>query len=279
MIADEFHIVRFQNGVYDLLAHRFVPSAGADVGSGAGSVNGSGAGPVAGPSTGYDYRDFDREDPLLATLDGIIRSGQPDREVREYVLCSVAGRLDGVIRDQRIDVWVGPSARRIAELVRVALGNYSVVLPSGILTGERSPPSELPSMSVSTLRDRLLATVHLDGDEDGGRLNEPVVLDIVSGEPFEVRGLFGDPCLIRPRFGLLVTAEGVDAVNTSHGGLVRRMRVSTWHTVPDFDPFLLRQALIWLLLNVYHPLYQSQGLRIPASMVQMAQTVSSVNAV
>lgn len=85
-------LVGFENGVYDLNAGKFRPGYPDD---------------LVARSTGYKYREFTRNDPIIQDIEKFFRSIQPEEDMLKYIMCYIASLFEGSNKDQKFMVWTG----------------------------------------------------------------------------------------------------------------------------------------------------------------------------
>lgn len=86
------HLIGFENGVYDLKNHVFRRGSPDD---------------LVSMSVGYDYINYNENDPEIKTVEKYFKQVQVDEDMREYILRLISSFLDGKVADQQFVLWTG----------------------------------------------------------------------------------------------------------------------------------------------------------------------------
>lgn len=158
------------------------------------------------------------------------------------------------------------------------LGRYFDTLPITVLTRKRGGSSNA-TPELANKRGRRMVVFQEPEDDD--KIYVGFMKELTGGDWIMARPLFKDPFRFKPQFKLLLTCNKLPYIPSTDGGTWRRLRVSPWESefvdgVPNpakkqfpkdynlVDKFeKWRQPLIWLLLNMYYPIFKTDGIEEP----------------
>ena len=106
------HLLRFDNGVYNLLTHQFCQIEHNDSDS---------------FTTGYDYVEFPESDETVISVKNFLTQLFPDHATYNLALNKLASFLKGGNPDGNFSAWVGSGNNgksRLAELLKLSFGDY-----------------------------------------------------------------------------------------------------------------------------------------------------------
>ena len=89
------YLIGFNNGIYDLDSGTFRSGKPED---------------YVSMSVEYDYVDFNGNEPVFDDLDRYFKNLFKNIEIREYVLRSLASRLEGQNNNCQINIWTGSAS-------------------------------------------------------------------------------------------------------------------------------------------------------------------------
>lgn len=260
-LDDNPFLIGFNNGIYDLKNKCFRDGKAND---------------YVSLSTGYDYKEHSLDDPKLKEIEEFFKKVQRDDDMREYILTLIASYLEGINKSQRIIIWHGLGSNGISttlDLIRYIFGDYFGVLPNTILT------RKMASFGAPEFADkkgkRFLIIQELDHNDT---INIGMMKALASSDT--ITGItHSDVYSYTPQFKLVLPCNFLPKLPFNDGGIWMRLRVATWESEfvdkPSLphqyikDPNLLeklrtcKEALMWLLLNVYYSKYLEEGLKEP----------------
>jgi P4 family phage/plasmid primase-like protien len=151
---------------------------------------------------------------------------------------------------------------------------YFATLPPTVLTQKRGSSSAATPELANKFGKRVIILQEPEGDD---KINVGFMKNITGQDKIEARPLFGDPFQYTPLFKLLLACNHLPSIPSDDGGTWRRIRVIDFMikftsnpqgpnermTDPELREKMKNwnQAFMWLLINVYYPLYkENKGL-------------------
>jgi P4 family phage/plasmid primase-like protien len=254
-------LVGFNNGVYDLRNRCFRSGCPDD---------------YLTFSVGYDYENrFTENSQEVIEVQNFFESLQIEKEVAIYILVYIASILDGDAEDQNFIMWTGVGSNgksTIMELLISTLGDYFGMVPITLLTQKRGSSSGATPELADKAGKRLLAMNETEHDDV---IHIGYMKELTGGDLILARPLFGDPFYYKPQFHMLLLCNTLPNIPSTDKGTWRRIRavpfpiefVSGPCTKPNQKPRdktlktkmkNWNKPLIWLLLNVYYPMYKDK---------------------
>ena len=266
-LDENIDLIGFENGVYDLKNKEFRDGLPED---------------KISFSTGYNYNlDYSFEHPDIIEVERIIKSIQPNDEIRIFMLAHIASILRGGNRDQIIVFWIGPGGSNgkstMEKFAEYAFGDYCQQMENTVLTRPR-PGSSAPTPELSNKKGVRITLIHEPEQSDkiyGGTLKQFTGQDKIT-----TRGLYEKKQVsFIPQFKMILIANYFSEFTSINDGAVwRRIKAIEFNqrfvVKPNpnnpnehkIDKDLvhkleyLKGAFMWLLLNKYYPLYEKKGL-------------------
>jgi len=252
-------LIGFNNGVYDLRNRCFRPGCPDD---------------YVTFSTGYDYESkFTINSPEVKEVQQFFESLQMEKDVAIYILVYIASILDGDAEDQNFIIFNGGGSNgksTIIELLIAALGDYYGMVPISLLTQKRGSSSSATPELADKAGKRLLV---MNETEHNDVIHIGYMKELTGGDLILARPLYGDPFYYKPQFHMLLLCNTLPNIPSTDKGTWRRIKavpfpmefVSGPCTKPNQKPRdktlktkmkNWNKPLIWLLLNVYYPMYK-----------------------
>ena len=206
----DVNLLGFENGIYDLARGEFREGRPDD---------------YVSFSTGINYVPFVEDHPAVREVVRFWESVQPDREIREYVLLTLASCLSGVIREERFHIWTGSGSNGKSlsvSLFEKSLGQYCCKFPVTLLTQKRAASSSA-TPEIARAKGRRFAVLQEPSEDE--RLNVGQLKELSGGDTVQTRELFKAPCEWRPQFKLFLLCNQLPHVPSDDGGTWRRIRV------------------------------------------------------
>ncbi len=91
-LDQNIYLIGFANGVYDLKNKIFRKGEPND---------------LIRKHVGYDYKTFERDDPIIKEIEAFLESIQPEKDMRDYLCAYIASFLEGSNKDQKFMIWTG----------------------------------------------------------------------------------------------------------------------------------------------------------------------------
>lgn len=262
-LDNNIYLIGFENGIYDLKNNIFRPGLPND---------------YVSYSTKIDYIEYDENDVNIKHVYDLFRKIQPDNELFEYLLTSLASYLDGQIASEKFIIWTGTGSNGkslTVEFFEEVFGDYCTKLPVSLITKSRGSSSAASPEIAKTLGKRFCV---LQEPEAQDKINVGLMKEITGGDKIEARGLYKDPVIFKPQFKLLLTCNELPNIPSNDGGTWRRLRVLPFKsefvdnpTKPNQflkDPYLCEklveygEAFMSILIH-YYKKYSKYGLKEP----------------
>ena len=227
-------------------------------------------------STGYDYKVYDINHSDVKYIENFIKNIMPVDDDCKYLNCYIASLLQGGNAEQIILFWTGSGANgkgTLTKLLMKALGNYACTVDVTLLTQKRGNSSSAKPELADKKGKRWLQMQEPDGDD---KLQLGYLKLLTGEDEIQARALYHDPFYYVPQFGITLSFNEFPELERVDGGVVRRIKVLNFtqkfvdHPTKTNEHkkdnkleeklFSMRQAYIWLLINVYYPLYCDKGL-------------------
>jgi len=265
-LDQNIYLVGFANGVYDLKNKIFRKGEPDD---------------MIRKNVGYNYKEFKRDDPIILEIEAFLESIQPEKDMRDYLGAYVASFLEGSNKDQKFMIWTGSGQNgkgSLIDLIDITFNGtdegYFATLPPTVLTQKRGSSSAATPELATKFGKRIIILQEPEGDD---KINVGFMKNITGQDKIEARPLYGDPFQYTPLFKLLLACNHLPAIPSDDGGTWRRIRVIDFiikftsnpqgpnerMTDPELREKMKKwnQAFMWLLINVYYPLYkENKGL-------------------
>lgn len=266
-LDENIDLVGFENGVYDLKKKEFRDGIPED---------------KISFSTGYNYNmDYSFEHPDIIEVERIVKSIQPNNEIRTFMLCHIASILRGGNRDQIIVFWIGPGGSNgkstMEKFAEYAFGDYCQQMENTVLTRPR-PGSSAPTPELSNKKGVRITLIHEPEQSDkiyGGTLKQFTGQDKIT-----TRGLYEKKQVsFIPQFKMILIANYFSEFTSINDGAVwRRIKAIEFNQKFVVKPNpnnpnehkidkdlvhkleFLKGAFMWLLVNKYYILYEEKGL-------------------
>lgn len=204
------HMIGFENGVFDLDSLEFREGRPDD---------------FVSFSTGINYVPYDATDPSLAQIQDFLEKVLPNKNVREYVLCVLAGALNGHIREERFHVWTGSGSNgksKTIELFEKSFGDYCCKFPVTLLTQKRAA-SNAASSEIARAKGKRFGVLQEPSEDE--KLNIGLMKELTGGDKIMTRKLYSEPQEWKPQWTLALLCNHLPNVPSDDGGTWRRIRV------------------------------------------------------
>lgn len=133
---------------------------------------------------------FPAQEDYKIEVEGIIRDIFPDDDIYRYFMRFCGSLLIPGNRDKLFMVWSGTGDNGksvLARLIELALGEYSIKLPTSLVTGKRGGSgAATPEMAI--IEKRLIAFLQEPGYNE--RLHIGIVKELTGNDSIYVRGLY-----------------------------------------------------------------------------------------
>jgi P4 family phage/plasmid primase-like protien len=210
MLDANLHLIGFENGVYDLQRHEFREGRPDD---------------YVSNSTHINYVPYCEDHPTVREIHRFYEQVHPDKEVREYVLRSLASALSGVIREERFNIWTGCGSNGKSinvSLMEKAFGDYCCKFPVTLLTQKRAA-SNAATSEIARAKGKRFAVLQEPSEDE--RLNIGLMKELSGGDTIMARQLYREPVEFKPQFKMWLLCNQLPQVPSDDGGTWRRIRV------------------------------------------------------
>jgi P4 family phage/plasmid primase-like protien len=259
------YLIGFQNGVYDLSQMLFRESKCND---------------YISLSTGYDY--VDTIDAVAEKeLELFLESIMPDDNDRQYLLKLLSSGLIGRNDNELFHIFTGAGRNgksKLAELVKLTLGEYFSVFSSSFLTSKFGASEQASPQLMSLNKVRLAMGSEPDHNS---KLNATLIKSLSGNDTITGRKLYGEQQTFKPVFKIILLCNNIPEIDSSDNAVWMRCRVLPFPTSFVANPVLSHEKTIDLhlahkipnwrlpffrLLLKYYQLYEKDGLEITPNM-------------
>lgn len=259
-LDENYDLIGFNNGVYDLLNEEFREGRPDD---------------YISKSTNNDYIPFKKSHPHFDKMTRLFEQILPDPEVRKYFLLTLATCVSGHNKEEKLYIATGSGSNGkslLFNLVGLALGEYYLSCQITIITRKRGGSGQA---SPELLRLKGARCGCFQETDDGERLNVGMMKEITGNDKFVVRGLYSDPIEVKPQIKFFLACNQLPSVPSIDGGTWRRLRVTNFgskfvekpHKTNEFliDPTLKDKIKDWapLFISYLIHLYITEYKKVP----------------
>jgi P4 family phage/plasmid primase-like protien len=156
-------------------------------------------------STNIPYKIFDPQSPVMRELIDFLQKVFPVENIMKYFVRFISSCLEGGNKDKIFSIWsgLGDNGKSVlVNLISLAFGEYSVKLPTSLVSGKRSQSaSATPELA---MMEGVLISFLQEPDETE-RMNLGIVKELTGNDSLYVRGLFekGKNISIKSKFVLI----------------------------------------------------------------------------
>lgn len=251
------YLIGFENGVYDLNEMSFRDGMPSD---------------MVSKTVGYDYEEYDMDDPIFEQILTFFSQVHTDEEMREYTLTFLASILRGK-PDQKAHIWTGGGGNgksATVDLVKRMIGDYFGVLPVTVITVKNKSSSNARPELADKFGKRFLV---IQEPEHNDVVFVGQMKELTGEDTLHARPLYGDPFEFTPMFTIVLTCNNLPHIPSTDRGTWRRLRVTPFESEfveanpvgpkqflgdeelkEKFDSWI--KPLVWLLLNKYYAIYK-----------------------
>ena len=207
-LDENYDLIGFNNGVYDLEAEQFREGRPDD---------------YISKTTNVDYYPFNESNPYVPKMLKFFREILPIESVRKHMLLSLSSCVAGHNKDEKLRITTGSGGNGkslLFSLVKLALGEYYISCPITIITRKRNSSNQA---SPELLRIKGARCGCFQETDDGEKLNVGMMKEITGGDDFMVRGLFADPVEIKPQIKFFLACNQLPMLPSVDGGVIRRL--------------------------------------------------------
>lgn len=275
-----FHLIGFENGVYDLDKLEFRDGVYED---------------YISMTSGINYYHHDEDDENLLDVLKFVEEVLPKRNVREYVLKLMSTFLHGAVKQEKFHIWTGCGGNgksKLIDLFQNSFRDYCCPLPVTHLTKERGRSEGANSALATTKNKRFVVLQEPESNEE---LKVGELKMLTGGDTVPVRDLYKKQEFIKPQFKMVLTCNALPSLSSTDRGVWRRISVVEFISVftdkPDPNEkyhFMINESLgenlaaegpwpepfIYLLIE-YYKKYLKSGLSEPAEVRKYTEEYQS----
>ncbi len=279
-IDDNEYLLGFTNGVLDLTTCIFRDGKPED---------------YISKNTGYDYKEFNWEDPEIIEVQDFLLKVFPDPELRRYFLEYAASLLKGKNSNKNFVVMSGDrgdNAKSITiEFLEAVLGEYAVKLPTSLLVGKRTQSAAANPELARTAGIRFASLQEPDGSDV---INIGILKELTGNDKFYARGMYKEGTDIRPMFKISLICNKLPKLKESDSAVFNRIEVLTFESWFPKDQTLvpktfeeqmakkifprdssfseklpnMRQAFMWYLVQIFKEIKKKGYSRKPDKVLE-----------
>tara|TARA_Y100000996_G_scaffold414633_1_gene406099 strand:- start:516 stop:3245 length:2730 start_codon:yes stop_codon:yes gene_type:complete len=205
-------LVAFQNGVYDLKANKFRDGLPTD---------------YLSIQMGISYnKDLTYEDQSVKDVFEFLEKVFPDKSVRQYFMDTSSDVFVGGNANKHVIFWSGEgdNAKSVTQTIfEKMLGQYSVKLPTSLITGKRTASSAASPELVRAGNGVRWAVLQEPDQKDV--INIGLLKELSGNDTFYARGLFQAGGEINPMFKLVLICNEPPQLPNSDKATWNRIRV------------------------------------------------------
>jgi len=212
-LDENYDLIGFNNGVYDLLKEEFRDGRPDD---------------YISKTTNNDYIPFKKSNPYFDKMNKLFEQILPDPSVRKYFLMTLATCVSGHNKEEKLYIATGSGSNGkslLFTLVGLALGEYYLSCQITIITRKRGGSGQA---SPELLRLKGARCGCFQETDDGEKLNVGMMKEITGNDKFVVRGLYSDPIEVKPQIKFYLACNQLPSVPSIDGGTWRRLRVTNF---------------------------------------------------
>lgn len=273
------YLIGFDNGIYDLKNMIFRKGKPDD---------------YVSISVGYDYQEYDINDPIIQKIKNYFKSLFPEDEVCDYILRYLSSRLEGKNTNNQFNIWTGKASNGksvFTSLLQKLYGNYYYTLEHTAITGKRVS-SEAATPALAGLKGKRIVIIQEPDSND--EIKIAFIKQLSGGQDrISVRRLYKDVITFIPQCEFILICNSIPNLNNVDQGIARRLSVVNFNTtfVHNRTPNPAKHEakadnniihyiesnewtapLMWLLINIYYKEYKQFGLLKPSSVMYATQS-------
>lgn len=215
------YLIAFQNGIFDLLNHRFRAGRPDD---------------YISTKMPIHYREFDPLDDEVVEVESFFEKIFPDETVREYFLNISSEIFVGGNSHKIVQVWSGDgdNGKSVTQtLFEKMLGAYNVKLPTSLLVGKRTQSSSACPELCRAGNGVRFAMVQEPDKKDV--INVGILKELSGNDTFFARGLYKEGGEITPMFKLAMICNETPKLPYDDKAAWNRIRVIPFESVFTTD--------------------------------------------
>ena len=257
------NLIGFKNGVYDLVGKMFRKGCPED---------------YVSKSIKYSYKEFTPDHEEVKEVEDLFSTIQPEKDMKLFLMCYLASLLEGGNKDQKLMILIGVGANgkgTMLDLLSLAFEAYYGTVPITLLTQKRKGSSNATPELADKQNVRALGMQETEPDD---KLHVSFMKELTGQDKIMARPLYGDPFYYTPQFKIMIACNALPEIDSDDNGTWRRIMVIDFTQVFTSRPNpnnknerkaklglrerlpFLKEAFMWMLINIYFPIYKEKGL-------------------
>ena len=222
-LDENYHLIGFENGVYDLNLKMFRKGHPDD---------------HISMCTNNHYTKWNKNNPYAHPIKDFFEKILPNKDVRNYFLSRLSTCVSGENREEKFYFCTGSGSNGkslVFQLANEALGDYAISCPITIITRKRGA-SNAASPELARMKGPRMGVYQEPGNDE--ELNVGIFKELSGNDKFMVRGLYQEPIEVKPQLKHWMTMNEKPIINSDDGGTWRRLRVIDFNSkfVENPDP-------------------------------------------
>ena len=208
--SDAF-LIGFNNGIYDLRIHKIRDGKPED---------------YICTKINYDYKEYTEYDLDVIGIHEFLEKLFPDPELKTYFLDTTCEIFEGYNKQKIIQCWIGVGDNGksiLMNLLTLALGKYSVKIPTAFITGKKTPSGSACPELARTGGGVRLVTLQEPSRKD--EANSGTLKELSGNDPFYTRDLFKSGGEVKPMFKMICISNYALKMDNEDAALWNRLRV------------------------------------------------------
>lgn len=270
------HLLCFTNGVYDLEEDKFRDGLPED---------------YCYQCTHIPYIGFHPEDPVYKEIQYYLETVFVEYDVRDYMLKLLASFLNGNVTDEKFYFWTGSgsnSKSKFVSLYQKCLGDYSMTIPTTLLTEKQGKASEANS-ALASIRNKRFTPMN-ESPDPKSQVQIGLLKQLTGGDTVSTRDVFQSQYQFKTHMRMVYIANKIPGFTETDFATWRRIRNiifrSTFVDAKDYngqprhfikDPALEHSKMpkwppyFMALLLHYYKIYKEEGLQEPEDVVNTSK--------
>ena len=209
-LDENYDIIGFNNGVYDLKEKRFRDGRPED---------------YLTMTTGIDYQELDTDSEEYKSVIQLMEDIHPEKEQREYVYTLMSTWVAGHHKEETLHLFNGSGSNGKSvtfELCKYAFGDYFMSVPITLLTRKRGA-TENASPVLAQLKGKRLGV--LQEPEEGEKMSVGLMKELTGNDEISARPMYEAPIRFKPQIKFAIPCNILPEIPARDEGTWRRLRV------------------------------------------------------
>lgn len=230
-LDESYHLLNFNNGIYDLDTHNFRPARAND---------------FISLSTKNNYIYYEQKDPIISELLNLLNKIIPSDEDRNTLFYFLNMFLKGGVKLEPLFILNGPdlfAKKFITNLLVKSLGDYICKLPTNLI----SKDDEFNPLNTSMYYTKGKRIAVIEVYDDSKEISETKLRELTNGEVILTRKYYNFPIEFKPQFSIILCCENFIINNHNSIYIDDSLHQNTYLLNIDVNRY--KEALISLIIN------------------------------